>query len=304
MRLFHITCHHHIKRILADGFINVTESNIGAPEIMNLDLHREIASQEEGAPGDPPLVMVWNPNDPTDALTIPRELLARAEARKSVTYKRLTSEEIDREVGSSGTYSAKVIVGFEPDVTTEDGKYGDVFSDTDATTEDMTPYGEHVGPDVVWLTRDATPRQAWATPVNQNQLWVSPGKTEWESIPEEYRKDTVLMVVDIPDDEVHKWSEWAFEQGINPAWYNRLAMGLDEHENWYVVTRPIPMTEWVGIWDTKTSQVAWLPPGTLPEGQQNELGVPHEEYTYDVPMPDAWIPTRLQKSNPYKRIRD
>lgn len=300
MRLFHITCNHHIKRIIADGFINVTESNIGAPEIMNLKLHRDIAIQEDGAPGDPPLVMVWNPSDPTEVLTIPRELLSKVEGRHTSKYRRLTAEEIDKEVGTSGTYDAKVVVGFEPDVVSEDGKPGDALSNTDATDEDLSPYGEHIGPDVVWLTRDATPRQAWATPVKQTQLWASPVK-EWESIPEDFRKDTVLMVVDIPDDEVYKWSNWAFEQGISRPWYDRLAMGLDEHENWYVVTRPIPMTEWVGIWDTKTGQVAWLPPGTLPEGQQNNIGVPHEEYTYDVPMPDAWLPTRLQKSNPYKR---
>lgn len=286
MILFHITCSHHLKNIYTDSFIKTTESNIGAPEIMNIEVHRKIAeavNAEKNYHSDPPLVLVWNPNDPTEALTMPRDVLAKVEKAR-VNFKRLTQEEIDKEVGlNPETYKAKVVLDVQLDHTDKDGNVGDLIIDTPVSVLDMTPYGEHVGPDVVWLTRDITPKQAWAVPRTHN----------WEDHPVDYRKDAVLIAVEVPDEEVHKWTEWAFEQGINQKWYDSLAMGLDEHEDWYVVTRPVPIEEWIGVWDLNTGQCAWLPPGSLPEGCQDAQGVPHEEYTYLTPIPDSWVPTRL-----------
>lgn len=282
MRLFHITCYHHMAKIFEDDLITTTESNIGAPDIMNLKLHENIAKQEKVDNDDPPLVMVWHPNHPGEVLTIPRDLLAKIEEAGRKNFRRLTQREINTEVGDGKSYVAKIVVDVELNVT-QDGKFGDIISDTNASSDDLAPYGEHLGPDVVWLTRDITPRQAWA----------SPGGHSWEEHPEMYRKDSILIEVNVPDEEVHKWSEWAFEQGINPNWYYALALGLDEHLDWFVIERPIPFEEWTGVWDLNNSACLWLPPGTLPAGQQKEGGWVKDGFR-DIPLPESWVPTRLR----------
>ena len=285
MRLFHITCIQHSLKITADEYLEVTESNIGAPEIMNLNTHRNIAAAVDVAVNnnDPELVMVWNPTGEKDVVTVPRDILAKLE-RNGTTYRRLTPEEITAEIGDTGRYKAKIVVGIEQNQTV-DGKFGDILTETDAYDGDLSPYGEHIGPDVVWLTLDATPRQSWAHHAGRS----------WDDIPPEYRKDTILFEVEVPDEEVFKWSEWAFDQGINKNWYEALSYGLRDHENWYVVPRRIPVSEWKSAFDLRTGECLWMPPGTYEEECQEADGSMKEGHRSHEQMPEPWVPRNLTR---------
>jgi len=90
----------------------------------------------------------------------------------------------------------------------------------------MPPYGDHYGPDVVWLTNRP---DVSTTAVNA----MGP-------------KGDVCITVNVSGLYIHHWPKWAREQGINEDWYDVLANGFDP-ESWYISTRPIPITEWMSI---------------------------------------------------------
>jgi hypothetical protein len=95
---------------------------------------------------------------------------------------------------------------------------------------DVLPYGEHVGPDVVWLSRSKRP-------VDGRGLISQAGFGGCD-------KRRVRFVMDLAD-ALH-WPEWSKLQGINPRWKR----ALEEHQFpdlWYVVERPIPKSEWVSV---------------------------------------------------------
>lgn len=95
-------------------------------------------------------------------------------------------------------------------------------------TRAMPPVGEHVGPDVVWLTTRDAPEQCGI---------VSSGMA---------LKAGVRVTVDVADADVSHWPAWAKAQGIHPDWYS-VVVGEYDADSWFVVERNIPWTEWIAI---------------------------------------------------------
>jgi hypothetical protein len=94
---------------------------------------------------------------------------------------------------------------------------------------DMKPFGEHVGPDVVWLTTSE---------------YASVGQGLSGSI---HDKTAARIVVDVDDAE--PWERWCKHQGINPRWRRLLEKNTYPHQ-WYVVERDIPQADWVSTAET------------------------------------------------------
>lgn len=79
-------------------------------------------------------------------------------------------------------------------------------------------------------------------------------------LPPEFRKTRVRITVDVPNADVHWWPRWARTKGIRELWYQQLAEGHRNPHEWYVVTRPIPVSEFVEV--MIDGQQAWpRPPG-------------------------------------------
>lgn len=127
----------------------------------------------------------------------------------------------------------------------------------------LVPHEEHVGPDVVWLTTNRRPRQGWAT--------MRPG-TEYVD------KCRIVFEVDVADDAVHPWYDWAREHGARLHDMTALAASGDERHNrlrlgvraeadqaslelaraeWFVVERAVPWLEWVSVTDRLAGTVLW-----------------------------------------------
>ena len=88
------------------------------------------------------------------------------------------------------------------------------------------PYGEHVGPDVVWLTTSENPGHKQGLTTSADTGW--PDKTE------------IRFTVDVPD-ALH-WPKWSRSQGIDKRWARCLE--TDHYpEQWFVVVRRILLTE-------------------------------------------------------------
>lgn len=96
---------------------------------------------------------------------------------------------------------------------------------------DIRPYGEHVGPDVVWLTDVGV---------------VSARGAGLDRTPDGTDKTAVRITVDVPDHEVIWWPDFAVEHGMHKAWRRALERGRDPR-SWFVLTRPIPRAEWVDV---------------------------------------------------------
>ena len=89
----------------------------------------------------------------------------------------------------------------------------------------MPPTGQHVGPDVVWLTSS----------VSGDGCGLDGGLSD---------KTELRFVVEVPD--AVRWVDWAPAAQMHPRWRRALSRGQDV-SSWYVVERPIPMSEWVSI---------------------------------------------------------
>jgi hypothetical protein len=103
----------------------------------------------------------------------------------------------------------------------------------------MSRTREHAGPDVVWLTRN---------PDGAVQGWKDGSAAN---------KTEIRFTVDVPGREAHRWTEWSARRGIDPKWAQ--ALTLPGFSSWYVVERPVPVSEWVGILDTRTGEDIALP---------------------------------------------
>lgn len=86
----------------------------------------------------------------------------------------------------------------------------------------------NLGPDVVWLTTRYSRRY---------QRWAALSAVD---------KTQVRITVNVED--AQWWPKWARRQGITKTWYDALdAAGGYTAEEWYVVPRPIPQSEWLEI---------------------------------------------------------
>jgi hypothetical protein len=274
MRLYHITCLAHFQKIWTeDKYLKTVESNIGSPEVFRFDPDDDIYERA--------FVPLWpdalRPKKGKIPNVVSGALLKEMEEKAGHQYARATGEDFGDEIAyATGKFKMNLIVGADLEKAPE------------------SKFGDHVGPDVVWLTTDPTPVQFWAGT---------------ERVPDDlfqYSKDEILFVVDVPDEDVFKWSEWAFEQGINPIWYDSLdyvdpVTGIRESENWYVVPRRIPIEEWDAIYMAKSGQVMWLNPAKYTEvpleyySKKSALIMPeHEEAARKLhPAPQIYKPASL-----------
>lgn len=99
----------------------------------------------------------------------------------------------------------------------------------DVTESNVDILRDHAGPDVVWLTNesyDSTPPML-ASIVD---------------------KTAVRILVEVPDDEVHRADTWMLEHGADPEWIAILERaGGSSATTWYVVERPIHHDEWYDV---------------------------------------------------------
>lgn len=96
---------------------------------------------------------------------------------------------------------------------------------------EMRPYGEHVGPDVVWLTDVPNVR-------NGHGLAMPDA-----SYPSKY---AVRFSLNVPD--AIPWAKFASDHGINRRWYdllNKTGGGTARH--WWVSPRSIYAPEWQSV---------------------------------------------------------
>lgn len=264
-RLYHLTCIGHFPKIMSDGFLKTVESNIGTPDMFEPDPNDPVYEQEK--------VLVWPKRERGKPykrvpMLVPGPLLKQMEEKQEI-FNRVERKELNAlgEVDQEMTVS--VVVGWDLD-------------------EDVQPpkYGEHVGPDVVWLTSDPTPKQAWQS-LN-------------EHLDVRAQKSQILFVVEVPDEDMHKWSEWAFEQGISQFWYDALDDDDGSADNWYVVPREIPKAEWVAIYMAQTGEAIWLNPDLheVDPEDLNEKGLikveVKEKYEKKYPIPLGYFAARLQ----------
>jgi hypothetical protein len=108
---------------------------------------------------------------------------------------------------------------------------------------DMPPFGEHVGPDVVWLTTRESPKR--------NGLEHPPGAlvhhakaTGRPAI--EWDKTRIRITVDLPANEVARWSVWSKRYRMHPKWRKAMETG-NAAGSWWVIERPIRGDEIVHV---------------------------------------------------------
>jgi len=94
----------------------------------------------------------------------------------------------------------------------------------------LIPWEEHAGPDVVWLTTSSRPGQGWADP-----------KPGFEYVD----KTRIIFDVEVPDDALHHWWEWAIEHGSTEHHMRALAATGDERNGYHAHGRRTPSDDWV-----------------------------------------------------------
>lgn len=97
---------------------------------------------------------------------------------------------------------------------------------------------ENRGPSVVWLTTDGEGTLGHGL---QNTL----DRTD---------KTRVRVTVQLPNNEVHKWKDWALRRRINPRWLRSLTEDQSGASTWRITERPIPSTRWVEVVDLETGE--------------------------------------------------
>jgi hypothetical protein len=116
----------------------------------------------------------------------------------------------------------------------------------------------HAGPDVVWLTRDPSPWQAWMR---------MPGRL----LPVD--KGRIRFLVDVPHGELQSWSTWADQHGVADAWRRAMVDSGGPSDAWYVTERIVPWQEWLRIEDTNSGQVWWRQTPDQLASRQMNLGL-------------------------------
>jgi hypothetical protein len=114
----------------------------------------------------------------------------------------------------------------------------------DVAYRNVEPRGEHVGPDVVWLTdQDGSSPHHRSTPetLAHSLALVNP------AFKDNAFKVDVRFALDVPDDAVRPWADFADEHGMNPRWRRRFEKEPHRPYWWFVVEREIPRSEWVEI---------------------------------------------------------
>ena len=101
-------------------------------------------------------------------------------------------------------------------------RLGGILADgrINVTDANISGAADGVVPDVVWLTDLIDPRA---------QHWAS----------EQPLKIMAILVVELPEEDVHPWREWAEEHGADPLVLQGLAETGGDDDSWFVVTEPV-----------------------------------------------------------------
>lgn len=140
----------------------------------------------------------------------------------------------DVEIGSSGVI-----------LTTE--------SNIGSVRPDLQPYGEHLGPDVVWLTDSQSGGGCGLRyPAVMTQLHTKMGLPAAA-----LDKRKVRSTCELPDEECHHWPAWATAHGINRRWQRIFEKGQTPW-TWWLIERPITPNEIVKSEVMDPELTAWL----------------------------------------------
>lgn len=281
MRLYHLTNVHHLIEIEEDGFLEVTESNIGAPLAVDGEYLPEmvgvILPSNDGLDDSDPSHPDWVPTSMPAAIY--RQMYEDGAAPRMIDPAHfndlLQKHGTYKVVDGRPSVGMRLVLGWDGNKIDLSEPY-DGLLDVEKLVGDMErsqlQFGEHIGPDVVWLTNNPAPRQGW--------------QSYGREIPYVFAKHAVLFTVEVPDEDVLKWSDWARQQNILDWWYDQLDESGDfGADNWYVVPRRIPKSEWVSIHNTETGSVYWTA----------ELGHVEGDDRFVVPLPHFWVHHPLSK---------
>lgn len=86
----------------------------------------------------------------------------------------------------------------------------------------------HAGPDVVWL-------------FDIPEVPLTTGESLYEA------KRVVRFKVNIPKQQVHKWTDWGPQKSMSPTWreaFLKAGGGMSAAGHWYVATSSIPVERW------------------------------------------------------------
>lgn len=98
------------------------------------------------------------------------------------------------------------------------------------TESNLHPRREHAGPDVVWLTTDPDLE-------HDHGLGGTVDGTD---------KTEVRITVELPNNRVHKWRDWAVERGIDKGWLAALS-NAGGAGTWRVTENRITADRWVAV---------------------------------------------------------
>jgi hypothetical protein len=108
------------------------------------------------------------------------------------------------------------------------------------------PVGEHAAPDVLWLSPKVG-RETTRDTLREGLRLGLPPEARHLAGRVEFDKTFVQFAVEVPDDEVMTWDEFATDHEISKRWKRTLEKGYARPEWWRIIARPVPIEEWVEI---------------------------------------------------------
>lgn len=104
------------------------------------------------------------------------------------------------------------------------------------------PTGEHVGPDVVWLTSEPSPGKS-AAGLRYTVEQAKAIRAAGYSVPD---KTQIRLTIEVPDEEPLRWRDFAREHGINRKWKRALEKDA-RPDTWWVLPRLVLYDEIVEV---------------------------------------------------------
>lgn len=117
-------------------------------------------------------------------------------------------------------------------------------SNVGSPVPNLPPYGERFAGDVVWLVD--TPTLEFDHGLGGSFL----------------DKTTTRLTVELPDQFVQRWLEWAPVRSMNPTWFDAFverAGGMSAAEHWWVFPSELRKRHWVEVLDVPSDTVIWRP---------------------------------------------
>ena len=128
-----------------------------------------------------------------------------------------------------------------------DGQINVTESNVGSISPWLPPYGEHVGPDVVWLTDTTSSRGlALEPPLHVYEPHERDAATAFCQAEGTFDKKAVRLTVELPEDECHQWRRWVKRYDMNPEWKRIFQSGREPYR-WWVIERPILLSEIVDV---------------------------------------------------------